>query len=774
MAVAPGTMIAGYRVLEVLGSGGMGDVYLVENPQLHRSEAMKVISAGGSSNPDFLQRFTNEARSAAALDHPSIVTVYAYGVENELPWFTMSHLRGPDLSKTRVNPAEAVEAISQVADALDYAHSRQVVHRDIKPANIIVTRNADGAFERAVILDFGIVKMADSPQLTAVNTVVGTAAYTAPEIISGAPATAASDQYSLACTAYQLLSGTAPYEGTSATALMMAHVQQPVPSLAHVRPDLAPLGPVIERAMAKDPAARYPSCRAFADALRAALAQTTGSAAATMTSIPLAPQQFSGPHQPSGQQHFSGQQQFAGPGHYSGPQQAPGTAPFTGGQQPYLSGYQQTPGPPHVSGPQHFSGAQHFSGPQTAGGPQYGPPGKPAKSRKGLWIALAAAVVALVAVAGTAPLWWPSGGEEEDPGPQIAAGQQITTRYGVVCTISQDQELYCWGRNNSGQLGDGSNTQRNTPVKVPGLTNVTAVSTGSYKSKSDEILGTTCAVADGEAYCWGNNNYGEIGDGTETNRDTPTKVAGLDKVATVVQAYGTSCAVTEAEQEVYCWGYGSFGQIGDGTEERSTKAPSKVQGLSGVTALSGDGRSFCAVAQGKLHCWGDNKHGQLGDGTVDQRNTPVVVQNLENVESVSVGYSTDNEEGNQQSACAVADGKVYCWGAWENRKVPGEVVGLTDARQVAFDVASACAITEGGELYCWGYNRFGQIGTGDTVKVETPTKVDGLSRVFAVTVGKSTTCARTRDADTESTYCWGVAHGGNADATTPQKMAIPQ
>ena len=142
MPLSPGSQVAGYKVISLLGSGGMGEVYLVENPHLLRKEALKVISLAGAHDPDFQKRFTNEPRTTASLDHPSIISIHQYGINDEgTPWFTMSYLEGRDLSSGPTSPADVVAVTAQVADALDYAHRHHVIHRDVKPANIIVTRD---------------------------------------------------------------------------------------------------------------------------------------------------------------------------------------------------------------------------------------------------------------------------------------------------------------------------------------------------------------------------------------------------------------------------------------------------------------------------------------------------------------------------------------------------------------------------------------------------------------------------------------------------------
>ncbi|MEP9390999.1 serine/threonine-protein kinase [Gordonia sp. VNK1] len=264
MALQPGDEFAGYRIISLLGRGGMGQVYLVENPHLRRREALKVISAAGAHDADFQRRFTQEAQTAAALSHPAIVTIYHYGVEDETPWFTMEHLDGANPTHQSLTTDEVIEVAGHVAAALDYAHRRHVVHRDIKPANIIVLRDDDGRIERAVVLDFGIAKLLDATGLTASSAFIGTLAYTAPEIIDGHPASPASDQYALACTIYELLCGTTPFTGTTPSALMMAHISKTPPSLQSRERTLTRFDGAFARPLSKNPTGRYRDCRAFA------------------------------------------------------------------------------------------------------------------------------------------------------------------------------------------------------------------------------------------------------------------------------------------------------------------------------------------------------------------------------------------------------------------------------------------------------------------------------------------------------------------------------
>ncbi|MFC7415690.1 protein kinase [Gordonia phosphorivorans] len=763
-----------------LGSGAMGDVYIVENPHLMRREAMKVISVGGSSNPDFQQRFTNEARTAAALDHPSIITVYAYGVEDSAPWFTMSYLDGPDLASERLSAADVVTVVGQVADALDYAHARQVVHRDIKPANIVITREDSGALRRAVVLDFGIARLSDSPQLTAANSVVGTMAYTAPEIISGHPADARSDQYSLACTTYTLLAGTSPYHGDTSASIMMAHLQQPVPSIAHVRPDLAPLAPVLQRAMDKNPANRYPDCRSFAADLQRALAHTQAGTSTTIAPVPPPTGHTSHPSAPGSQPSVPGYgSQPSMPGYGSQPPgygSQPAAAGY--GAQPSMPGYGSQPSTPGQPGtmpdgtmplypPGHPAAAQAWA-------PMPGMPGQPGgappkKSKKGLFITLAVAAVALIAVAATSPLWWP----KSDPPPVVAtasAQATLASYLGTLCSI-EDASLYCWGANGDGQLGDGSESNRVTPAKIGTLSDVTAIALGGY-NESDEPEVTACAVAENDAYCWGSGLFGVLGNNASSSSSVPLKVNGLGKVTAISTDKYTTCAVSDGD--VWCWGWNSRGE-GGADSASEIEMPTKVDGIADVTSLQVRSGTTCAVTkQQELFCWGDNGNGQLGDGTTDRKPTPTKVGGLDKVTSVSVGSGTADKVRFSQ-VCAVADGDVYCWGAQfegdsstaTDQRSPKKVDGLPgSARTVSTDINTMCA-TADDSVYCWGNDRLAQAGNNAAADViSTPTQVKGLGKVTAAITGTSTSCAMSDD----QTYCWGFNGGGRiGDGSTPNE-----
>lgn len=272
MALPLGTVVAGYVIEGVLGSGGMGTVYLARHPTLPRSDALKILSVELSQDEQFRVRFIREADLAATLSHPNIVTVFNRGeTDDGQLWIAMQYVEGTtasDLHATVLTPARVAAIITDVGAALDYAHSRRVLHRDIKPSNFLVSAD----HERVLLADFGIARAFDDTTLTATGSLVGTASYAAPEAIQGGSVDQRADVYSLGCALFRLLTGRAPYEDLRGPAMLMAHVLQPIPRPSHIVVGLPPaIDDVIAVAMAKDPAARFPTAGALAGAARAAL-----------------------------------------------------------------------------------------------------------------------------------------------------------------------------------------------------------------------------------------------------------------------------------------------------------------------------------------------------------------------------------------------------------------------------------------------------------------------------------------------------------------------
>jgi serine/threonine protein kinase len=278
MSLEVGQVFAGYTIMRVLGSGGMGQVYLASHPRLPREDALKVLPPELTTDAEFRARFMREADLAAGLSHPHIVRVHDRGEEDGQFWISMAYVPGTDVGRLlRENyPGgmpldEVAPIIAAVASALDYAHHRGLLHRDVKPANILLTV-PNGQARRVFLADFGIARrIDDATGLTATNMTVGTAAYAAPEQLKGEPIDGRADQYALACTAFHLLTGAQPYVDSNPAVVISQHVNAPPPSIGAHRPELAGLDRVFVTAMAKEPSGRFGSCGEFAAKLAAQL-----------------------------------------------------------------------------------------------------------------------------------------------------------------------------------------------------------------------------------------------------------------------------------------------------------------------------------------------------------------------------------------------------------------------------------------------------------------------------------------------------------------------
>jgi len=298
-----GDVFAGYTIVLRLGSGGMGEVYLAQHPRLPRRDALKVLPASLTADHEYRQRFSREADLAAELWHPHIVGIHDRGEFDGQLWLSMDYVEGTDAAQllrsrypSGMPKTEAFEIVTAVADALDYAHLRGLLHRDVKPANILLTE-ADARSRRILLADFGIAReISDISGLTATNMVVGTTGYSAPEQLMGSDIDGRADQYALGCTAFQLLTGAAPYQNSNPAVVISHHLSAPPPQIGERRPELAELNDVITKVLAKDPGDRYSSCSDFATALTGHLgvgaAETVvGRPAAAPTTRVTAPQQ---------------------------------------------------------------------------------------------------------------------------------------------------------------------------------------------------------------------------------------------------------------------------------------------------------------------------------------------------------------------------------------------------------------------------------------------------------------------------------------------------
>jgi len=250
-------LAADYEVLDELGRGGMGVVYRARERRLERDVAIKVLPFARAHEATYVERFMQEARIAAALEHPNIIPIHRVGREEDVIFFAMKLVRGPSLSqlleqRRTLRPAEIRQLLREVGDALAYAARRGVVHRDIKPDNIL--QEAESG--RYLVSDFGIARSVEAARLTEPGTAVGTPRYMSPEQARGAAVDGRSDIYSLGAVAYHCLVGRPPFEGRDSVATLYAHVHEPLPRPSLTGPDEHDLFAIVERMLAKDPDGR--------------------------------------------------------------------------------------------------------------------------------------------------------------------------------------------------------------------------------------------------------------------------------------------------------------------------------------------------------------------------------------------------------------------------------------------------------------------------------------------------------------------------------------
>ena len=293
MPLTEGQTFAGYTIIRMLGAGGMGEVYLAQHPRLPRRDALKLLPREWSADEEFRARFNREADLASTLWHPHIVGVHDRGEEDGQLWLSMDFVDGVDAARLLADrypggmPIEdVVRIVTAVASALDYAHKQGLLHCDVKPANIMMTNLDDDGEQRILLTDFGIARnVNDISGLTKTNMTVGTVAYSSPEQLLGENLDGRADQYSLAATAFHLLTGAQLFPNSNPAVIISHHLNVPPPALAVRRPQLAKLDPVLAIGLAKRPEDRFKRCSDFAQVL----SEQISSVAVPSASAPTAP-----------------------------------------------------------------------------------------------------------------------------------------------------------------------------------------------------------------------------------------------------------------------------------------------------------------------------------------------------------------------------------------------------------------------------------------------------------------------------------------------------
>ena len=345
-----------------------------------------------------------------------------------------------------------------------------------------------------------------------------------------------------------------------------------------------------------------------------------------------------------------------------------------------------------------------------------------------------------------------------------------------TCGVTASGDAFCWGQNGTGALGQYAlGRAQLTPVRVVAGYRFDSVAAG---------VGYTCGILYGrEAFCWGSNSQGQLGDGTGRDSPRPSAVAGARRWVSVDAGGLHTCGVAARGDGAWCWGYNLQGQLGDGTRV-DTDSAVRVQGSLVFRSISTGALHTCAdsVGNGRAYCWGSNANGQLGDGSLDSRDVPVTVRGPSGSALAVAGISAG-----ESHTCALSrTGDAFCWGA----NAAGQLgTGVAGDRNVATPVAGGfsfsmisaggehtCALTALGAAYCWGRGGSGQLGDGSSIDRPVPTAVaDGHSFSY-LSAGARHTCGVTRAGEA---FCWGdgadgrLGNGATASWNVPRPVAAP-
>jgi alpha-tubulin suppressor-like RCC1 family protein len=333
---------------------------------------------------------------------------------------------------------------------------------------------------------------------------------------------------------------------------------------------------------------------------------------------------------------------------------------------------------------------------------------------------------------------------------------------GHSCAVALDGRAFCWGRNDQGQLGDGTLSDRRTPTAVLGGITFASITAGDFH---------TCGITtEGQAYCWGLNQFGRLGDGSQTRRLTPVAVSGGIAFASISAGDRNTCGIT-ADNRAYCWGEGGFGANGNGSPTNAL-TPQLVSGGHSFTSISVSSQYVCGVTTGgQGYCWGNGNSGRLGNGSSANRSTPFPIAGGLTLASLSTG---------NVHACAVTtSGEGYCWGAGQfgrlgngsitNFPTPHPVSGGIAFSRISAGGLHTCGVAVNGTGYCWGGNVDGNLGTGSSQNTIPRPVVGGLTWASINASGQigpsfdgtsifAFSCGVTVD---NRTYCWGSGFFGS-------------
>ena len=350
------------------------------------------------------------------------------------------------------------------------------------------------------------------------------------------------------------------------------------------------------------------------------------------------------------------------------------------------------------------------------------------------------------------------------PPPPFKTAPMVSGGHEHSLALKSDGTVWAWGFNGSGELGDGTNTNRLSSVQAQGLTNITAVAAGAYHS--------IALRNDGTVWTWGRNSVGQLGDGTTTDRNTPMQVQGLSDVAVIARGHNHSLAL-KSNGTLWAWGSNYAGQLGDGT---TTNRTAPVQVLSGVSAIA-DGWDHVIVLKndGTVWAWGLNNRGQLGDGTTTNRTTPAQVQGLSDVTAIAPGLA--------HTMVMKSDGTIWAWGANNYGQLgngttaqsltPARMDSISGVTAIASGHHHSLALKSDGTVWAWGRNIYGAVGDGTVLDCYIPAQAQDLTGVTAISAGSGYSLAMRSNG---TVWGWGINHiaGQLGDGTCSDRHAPVQ
>jgi alpha-tubulin suppressor-like RCC1 family protein len=357
----------------------------------------------------------------------------------------------------------------------------------------------------------------------------------------------------------------------------------------------------------------------------------------------------------------------------------------------------------------------------------------------------------------------------------VASNSSADSPTASNCAVLSTGKVDCWGANGDGQLGNGTATNSDVPIAVLGISDAKAVASDTYGNSFCAVLST------GHMECWGNNGDGQLGNGTTTSSDVPVSVKNITTATAVIGgdsgAVDGFCALLSTGH-VDCWGYNFSGELGNGTTTNSD-VPVAVQTITNAATLISGFEGFCGLlSTGHVDCWGDNTFGELGSATpkANYSDVPVAVTGITDAKAVA------GDSASATNCVLLSTGQLKCWGeggdgqlgngTTANSDVPVSVTGITDAKAVASDGdgGSFCAVLSTGHMECWGFNNYGQLGNGTTTGSSVPVSVKNITTGTAVTGAIYGFCARLATGHVD---CWGFGFYGQLGNGNTASSDVP-